>query len=215
MLDNFKITNFFKEIKKINKRDSFEIDKSFDCDIENSKRLESCGINIKSKFLYPYPQAIKTQKNIQEFGCENGIKEIEFKSTQSSNNNINDIYGNSNKIDTEKKYDRSIYSDLYKLTESTQNMNITEKQNIENNKINLIEKNINKTNSKKKHDSPQLSAKTLEIIQKIKDDRKNRFLGLIIIKINLDMVVHFLILNINMKNYHKYLNRELNSFLDD
>jgi len=94
-------------------------------------------------------------------------------------------------------------------------MNITEKQNIENNKINLIEKNINKTNSKKKHDSPQLSAKTLEIIQKIKDDRKNRFLGLIIIKINLDMVVHFLILNINMKNYHKYLNRELNSFLDD
>jgi len=57
-------------------------------------------------------------------------------------------------------------------------MNITEKQNNENNKINLIEKNIKKTNNKKKHDSPQLSAKTLEIIQKIKDDRKNRFFRL-------------------------------------
>ena len=161
--------------------------------------------NKKIKFLYPKPKPRKTQKTLQDLKYEKNLKGTESKSTQACSKKADNICANLNNIDADIKEDKNKKNDIFELSEATKNiinsihnkkkeeklnkicnkendstlMKITEEQNNKNKKSYFIQKNANQINTQfniqKSIEPPKLSAKTLEIMQKLKEERKNRF----------------------------------------
>ena len=161
--------------------------------------------NKKIKFLYPKPKPRKTQKTLQDLKYEKNLKGIESKSTQACSKKADNICANLDNIDADIKEDKNKKNDIFELSEATKNiinsihnkkkeeklnkicnkendstlMKITEEQNNKNKKSYFIQKNANQINTQfniqKSIEPPKLSAKTLEIMQKLKEERKNRF----------------------------------------
>ena len=161
--------------------------------------------NKKIKFLYPKPKPRKTQKTLQDLKYEKNLKGTESKSTQACSKKADNICANLDNIDADIKEDKNKKNDIFELSEATKNiinsihnkkkeeklnkicnkendstlMKITEEQNNKNKKSYFIQKNANQINTQfniqKNIEPPKLSAKTLEIMQKLKEERKNRF----------------------------------------
>jgi hypothetical protein len=161
--------------------------------------------NKKIKFLYPKPKPRKTQKTLQDLKYEKNLKGTESKSTQACSKKADDVCANLNNIDGDIKEDKDKKNNIFELSEATKNiinsihnkkkeeklnkicnkendstlMKITEEQNNKNKKSYFIQKNANQINTQfniqKSIEPPKLSAKTLEIMQKLKEERKNRF----------------------------------------
>ena len=161
--------------------------------------------NKKIKFLYPKPKPRKTQKTLQDLKYEKNLKGTESKSTQACSKKADNICANLDNIDADIKEDKNKKNDIFELSEATKNiinsihnkkkeeklnkicnkendstlMKITEEQNNKNKKSYFIQKNANQINTQfniqKSIEPPKLSAKTLEIMQKLKEERKNRF----------------------------------------
>ena len=161
--------------------------------------------NKKIKFLYPKPKPRKTQKTLQDLKYEKNSKGTESKSTQACSKKADNICANIDNIDADIKEDKDKKNNIFELSEATKNiinsihnkkkeeklnkicnkendstfMKITEEQNNKNKKNYFIQKNANQINTQfniqKSIEPPKLSAKTLEIMQKLKEERKNRF----------------------------------------
>ena len=161
--------------------------------------------NKKIKFLYPKPKPRKTQKTLQDLKYEKNSKGTESKSTQACSKKADNICANIDNIDADIKEDKDKKNNIFELSEATKNiinsihnkkkeeklnkicnkendstlMKITEEQNNKNKKSYFIQKNANQINTQfnvqKSIEPPKLSAKTLEIMQKLKEERKNRF----------------------------------------
>ena len=161
--------------------------------------------NKKIKFLYPKPKPRKTQKTLQDLKYEKNLKGTESKSTQACSKKADDVCANLDNIDGDIKEDKDKKNNIFELSEATKNiinsihnkkkeeklnkicnkendstfMKITEEQNNKNKKNYFIQKNANQINTQfniqKSIEPPKLSAKTLEIMQKLKEERKNRF----------------------------------------
>ena len=161
--------------------------------------------NKKIKFLYPKPKPRKTQKTLQDLKYEKNSKGTESKSTQACSKKADNICANLDNIDADIKEDKDKKNNIFELSEATKNiinsihnkkkeeklnkicnkendstlMKITEEQNNKNKKNYFIQKNANQINTQfniqKSIEPPKLSAKTLEIMQKLKEERKNRF----------------------------------------
>ena len=161
--------------------------------------------NKKIKFLYPKPKPRKTQKTLQDLKYEKNLKGTESKSTQACSKKADNICANLDNIDADIKEDKDKKNNIFELSEATKNiinsihnkkkeeklnkicnkendstlMKITEEQNNKNKKNYFIQKNANQINTQfniqKSIEPPKLSAKTLEIMQKLKEERKNRF----------------------------------------
>lgn len=161
--------------------------------------------NKKIKFLYPKPKPRKTQKTLQDLKYEKNLKGTESKSTQACSKKADNICANLDNIDADIKEDKDKKNNIFELSEATKNiinsihnkkkeeklnkicnkendstlMKITEEQNNKNKKSYFIQKNANQINTQfniqKSIEPPKLSAKTLEIMQKLKEERKNRF----------------------------------------
>ena len=161
--------------------------------------------NKKIKFLYPKPKPRKTQKTLQDLKYEKNSKGTESKSTQACSKKADNICANLDNIDADIKEDKNKKNDIFELSEATKNiinsihnkkkeeklnkicnkendytlMKTTEEQNNKNKKNYFIQKNANQINTQfniqKSIEPPKLSAKTLEIMQKLKEERKNRF----------------------------------------
>ena len=161
--------------------------------------------NKKIKFLYPKPKPRKTQKTLQDLKYEKNSKGTESKSTQACSKKADNICANIDNIDADIKEDKDKKNNIFELSEATKNiinsihnkkkeeklnkicnkendstlMKITEEQNNKNKKSYFIQKNANQINTQfniqKNIEPPKLSAKTLEIMQKLKEERKNRF----------------------------------------
>ena len=204
MSKNVKITNLFKEKKKSNKRYALKNSSEIDSEDEKFKELDSHQINNKKiKFLYPKPKPKKTQKTLKDIMFNTDInEETESKSTQAFSKKIDNILDNSDKnniiINEDEQKEKK--DDLLELSETTKNIInsiINKKKEERLNKISNKENdstllkipeepNIkNKKNYfkildlpspiQKKIEPPKLSAKTFEIMQKLKEERKNRF----------------------------------------
>ena len=161
--------------------------------------------NKKIKFLYPKPKPRKTQKTLQDLKYEKNSKGTESKSTQACSKKADNICANLDNIDADIKEDKDKKNNIFELSEATKNiinsihnkkkeeklnkicnkendstlMKTTEEQNNKNKKNYFIQKNANQINTQfniqKSIEPPKLSAKTLEIMQKLKEERKNRF----------------------------------------
>ena len=161
--------------------------------------------NKKIKFLYPKPKPRKTQKTLQDLKYEKNSKGTESKSTQACSKKADNICANLDNIDADIKEDKDKKNNIFELSEATKNiinsihnkkkeeklnkicnkendstlMKITEEQNNKNKKSYFVQKNANQINTQfniqKSIEPPKLSAKTLEIMQKLKEERKNRF----------------------------------------
>ena len=161
--------------------------------------------NKKIKFLYPKPKPRKTQKTLQDLKYEKNSKGTESKSTQACSKKADDVCANLDNIDADIKEDKDKKNNIFELSEATKNiinsihnkkkeeklnkicnkendstlMKTTEEQNNKNKKNYFIQKNANQINTQfniqKSIEPPKLSAKTLEIMQKLKEERKNRF----------------------------------------
>ena len=161
--------------------------------------------NKKIKFLYPKPKPRKTQKTLQDLKYVKNLKGTESKSTQACSKKADDVCANLDNIDADIKEDKDKKNNIFELSEATKNiinsihnkkkeeklnkicnkendstlMKITEEQNNKNKKSYFIQKNANQINTQfniqKSIEPPKLSAKTLEIMQKLKEERKNRF----------------------------------------
>lgn len=161
--------------------------------------------NKKIKFLYPKPKPRKTQKTLQDLKYEKNSKGTESKSTQACSKKADDVCANLDNIDGDIKEDKDKKNNIFELSEATKNiinsihnkkkeeklnkicnkendstlMKTTEEQNNKNKKNYFIQKNANQINTQfniqKSIEPPKLSAKTLEIMQKLKEERKNRF----------------------------------------
>ena len=161
--------------------------------------------NKKIKFLYPKPKPRKTQKTLQDLKYEKNLKGTESKSTQACSKKAGNVCANLDNIDGDIKEDKDKKNNIFELSEATKNiinsihnkkkeeklnkicnkendstlMKITEEQNNKNKKSYFIQKNANQINTQfniqKNIEPPKLSAKTLEIMQKLKEERKNRF----------------------------------------
>ena len=161
--------------------------------------------NKKIKFLYPKPKPRKTQKTLQDLKYEKNLKGTESKSTQACSKKAGNVCANLDNIDGDIKEDKDKKNNIFELSEATKNiinsihnkkkeeklnkicnkendstlMKITEEQNNKNKKSYFIQKNANQINTQfniqKSIEPPKLSAKTLEIMQKLKEERKNRF----------------------------------------
>lgn len=161
--------------------------------------------NKKIKFLYPKPKPRKTQKTLQDLKYEKNLKGTESKSTQACSKKADDVCANLDNIDADIKEDKDKKNNIFELSEATKNiinsihnkkkeeklnkicnkendstlMKTTEEQNNKNKKNYFIQKNANQINTQfniqKSIEPPKLSAKTLEIMQKLKEERKNRF----------------------------------------
>ena len=161
--------------------------------------------NKKIKFLYPKPKPRKTQKTLQDLKYEKNSKGTESKSTQACSKKADDVCANLDNIDGDIKEDKDKKNNIFELSEATKNiinsihnkkkeeklnkicnkendstlMKTTEEQNYKNKKNYFIQKNANQINTQfniqKSIEPPKLSAKTLEIMQKLKEERKNRF----------------------------------------
>ena len=203
MSKNMKITNLFKEKKKSNKRYAMKNSSEIDSEEEKFKELDSHQIkNKKIKCLYPKSRPRKTQKTLNDIKFEKDIKGIESKSTQAFSKKMDNILDNSDKNnilinDDEQKEKKD---DLLELSETTKNiinsifnkkkeerlnkisnkendstlLKLPEEQNIKNKKNYFKIPEIASPLSKK-IEPPKLSAKTFEIMQKLKEERKNRF----------------------------------------
>ena len=203
MSKNMKITNLFKEKKKSNKRYAMKNSSEIDSEEEKFKELDSHQIkNKKIKCLYPKSRPRKTQKTLNDIKFEKDIKGIESKSTQAFSKKMDNILDNSDKNnilinDDEQKEKKD---DLLELSETTKNiinsifnkkkeerlnkisnkendstlLKLPEEQNIKNKK-NYFKIPEIASPLQKKIEPPKLSAKTFEIMQKLKEERKNRF----------------------------------------
>ena len=161
--------------------------------------------NNKIKILYPKPKQKKTQKTLNDLILKKEKDEIDSKSTQAFSKKTDNLLNDSKKADEIMKEEKEKKAQLLELSEETKNiMNLIynkkrkEKLNKINNKENdyslmimpneqnsknkknfFKTKNINQLDSQstvsKIVEPPKLSAKTLEIMQKLKEERKNRF----------------------------------------
>ena len=161
--------------------------------------------NKKIKFLYPKPKPRKTQKTLQDLKYEKNSKGTDTKSTQACSKKADDVCANLDNIDGDIKEGKDKKNNIFELSEATKNiinsihnkkkeeklnkicnkendstlMKTTEEQNNKNKKNYFIQKNANQINTQfniqKSIEPPKLSAKTLEIMQKLKEERKNRF----------------------------------------
>ena len=159
----------------------------------------------KIKMLYPKPQQKKIKKTLDDLKHDNNNKGNESKSTQACSKKIDNIFNSSKSSEIIMKEDKDKKEGLLELSEETKNImnsilnkkreerlsKISNKENDSNfiksseesntlNKKNYFKsKNINQTDTQslipKKLEPPKLSAKTLEIMQKLKEERKNRF----------------------------------------
>ena len=203
MSKNMKITNLFKEKKKSQKRYAMKNASEVDSEEEKFKELDSHQIkNKKIKFLYPKPKPRKTQKTLNDLKYEKDRTGTESKSTQAFSKKIDDILeiSNKNNITTNEENPKEKKDDLLELSETTKNIinsifnkkkeeRLNKLSNKENDssllKIPHEQNNKNKKNyfkipdlqpqTPKKVEPPKLSAKTFEIMQKLKEERKNRF----------------------------------------
>ena len=201
MSKNSNISKYFKEKKIPNKRYSIKNDSGIDSEEEKMKELESRQIkNKKIKFLYPKPKPGKTLTTLNDLKSEKkNIKGIESKSTQACSKKIDDMFNSAENNELLLKEENDKKKDLLELSEATKNIILLisnrkkeEKLNKINNKENDSsfmkapeeQNNKNKKNYfkfdaqsqiQKRIEPPLLSAKTLEIMKKLKEDRKNRF----------------------------------------
>ena len=201
MSKNSNISKYFKEKKIPNKRYSIKNDSGIDSEEEKMKELESRQIkNKKIKFLYPKPKPGKTLTTLNDLKSEKkNIKGIESKSTQACSKKIDDMFNSAENNELLLKEENDKNKDLLELSEATKNIMLLisnrkkeEKLNKINNKENDSsfmkapeeQNNKNKKNYfkfdaqsqiQKRIEPPLLSAKTLEIMKKLKEDRKNRF----------------------------------------
>ena len=203
MSKNMKITNLFKEKKKSQKRYAMKNASEVDSEEEKFKELDSHQIkNKKIKFLYPKPKPRKTQKTLNDLKYVKDTTGTESKSTQAFSKKIDDILeiSNKNSITTNEENPKEKKDDLLELSETTKNIinsifnkkkeeRLNKLSNKENDssllKIPHEQNNKNKKNyfkipdlqpqTPKKVEPPKLSAKTFEIMQKLKEERKNRF----------------------------------------
>ena len=159
----------------------------------------------KIKMIYPKPKPKKIQKTLDDLKHENNNKGNESKSTQACSKKIDNIFKSSKKSDIIMKEDKDKKEGLLELSEETKNimnlilnkkreerlnkisnkendssfMEVSEETSSINKKNYFKAKNNNQTDSQsfipKKLEPPKLSAKTLEIMQKLKEERKNRF----------------------------------------
>ena len=159
----------------------------------------------KIKMLYPKPQQKKIKKTLDDLNHDNNNKGNESKSTQACSKKIDNIFNSSKSSEIIMKEDKDKKEDLLELSEETKNimnsilnkkreerlskisnkendstfMKSSEESNTLNKKNYFKAKNINQTDTQflmsKKLEPPKLSAKTLEIMQKLKEERKNRF----------------------------------------
>ena len=155
--------------------------------------------------IYPKPKPKKIQKTLDDLKHENNNKGNESKSTQACSKKIDNIFKSSKKSDIIMKEDKDKKEGLLELSEETKNimnlilnkkreerlnkisnkendssfMEVSEETSSINKKNYFKAKNNNQTDSQsfipKKLEPPKLSAKTLEIMQKLKEERKNRF----------------------------------------
>ena len=200
---NFKITNIFKEKKKSNKRYSLKNSSGVDSEDEKFKELESHQPKEKKiKCLYPKQKLRKKKKTLKDLKHEKEDIGNESKSTQAWSKKTDDILNKTEIILEENKEKKD---DLFELSEATKNVMTLifnkrkeEKLNKISNKENdsslmKIQDETNTTTKKnyfkikslnpadaqlpllKKNEPPKLSAKTLEIMEKLKEERKNRF----------------------------------------
>ena len=201
MSKNSNISKYFKEKKIPNKRYSIKNDSGIDSEEEKMKELESRQIkNKKIKFLYPKPKPGKTLTTLNDLKSEKkNIKGIESKSTQACSKKIDDMFNSAENNELLLKEENDKKKDLLELSEATKNIMLLisnrkkeEKLDKINNKENDSsfmkapeeQNNKNKKNYfkfdaqsqiQKRIEPPLLSAKTLEIMKKLKEDRKNRF----------------------------------------
>jgi len=201
MSKNSDISKYFKEKKISSKRYSIKNDSGIDSEEEKMKELESRQIkNKKIKFLYPKPKPRKTPTTLNDLKSEKKkIKGIESKSTQACSKKIDDMFNSTENNETLIKEENNKKKDLLELSEATKNIMLLisnrkkeEKLNKINNKENdssfmKVSEEQNNKNKKnyfkfdtqsqiqKRIEPPVLSAKTLEIMKKLKEDRKNRF----------------------------------------
>ena len=205
MSSNMKLTNVFKEKKKSNKRNPkniVEVDSEEEKFKElESHQIK----NNKIKILYPKPRPKKIQKTLDDLKYGNNNKGNESKSTQAFSKKIDNIFNSSKKADIVMKEDNNKKEELLELSDETKRimnliynkkreekihkisnkendstlMKTSEEQNNLNKKNFFKAKNINQPDTQslfsKKIEPPKLSAKTLEIMQKLKQERKNRF----------------------------------------
>ena len=159
----------------------------------------------KIKMLYPKPQQKKIKKTLDDLKHDNNNKGNESKSTQACSKKIDNIFNSSKSSEIIMKEDKDKKEGLLELSEETKNimnsilnkkreerlskisnkendstfMKSSEESNTLNKKNYFKAKNINQTDTQflmsKKLEPPKLSAKTLEIMQKLKEERKNRF----------------------------------------
>jgi len=159
----------------------------------------------KIKMLYPKPQQKKIKKTLDDLKHDNNNKGNESKSTQACSKKIDNIFNSSKSSEIIMKEDKDKKEGLLELSEETKNimnsilnkkreerlskisnkendstfMKSSEESNVFNKKNYFKAKNINQTDTQslmpKKLEPPKLSAKTLEIMQKLKEERKNRF----------------------------------------
>ena len=205
MSNDMKITNFFKEKQKTNKRCNMKNSDGIDIDELKFKEIDSHIFkNKKIKFQYPKQKGGKTHKTLSSLKSKE-IKEssndTDSKSTQAFSKKIGNFIEeplspsttqtNGSK-DIIMKEEEKAPQPLFELSSKTRNIlnqvmkkKKEEKQNKISNKENDFslfedEKKQNKIKNLhnadlKKNEPPKLSLKTIEIMKKLKEDRKNRF----------------------------------------
>ena len=161
--------------------------------------------NKKIKISYPKPKQKKTQKTLNDLILKKETEEIDSKSTQAFSKKTENLFDNSKKADIIMKEENDKKAHLLELSEETKNimnliynkkrkeklnkinnkendyslLTMPDEQNSKNKKNYFKNKNINQLDSQsttsKIDEPPKLSAKTLEIMQKLKEERKNRF----------------------------------------
>ena len=212
MSNDMKITNFFKEKQKTNKRCNMKNSDGIDIDELKFKEIDSHFFkNKKIKFQYPKPKGGKTLKTLSSLKSKEkkgSSNDTDSKSTQAFSKKIGNLLEETLSPSTTTQTDESkdiimkeeeekAPQKLFELSSKTRNIlnqvmkkKKEEKQNKISNKENdfsLFEdekkhnkiKNLHSADSNlanlKKNEPPKLSIKTIEIMKKLKEDRKNRF----------------------------------------
>ena len=205
MSTNSKITNIFKEKKNSNKRYSTKKETGLDSEEEKFKELESHQTKEKKIYLYPKSKHCKKKKTLKDLRYGKDIRGIESKSTQACSKKVDNVLNSLKDDEESFNVKEKKKDDFFKLSEATKNvmnlifnkkreekldkinnkendstlMKFPEELNIKNKKNYYKIKNLSphevQSPLSKKDEPPQLSSTTLEIMQKLKEERKNRF----------------------------------------
>lgn len=197
MSTNLKITNVFKEKKKSNKRLNLKSTEGLDSEDEKIIEFESHELkNKKIRPQYPKLKSTKDQKyNLLNLKvCESRNSDgIESKSTQAFSKRsayIDTESKDNNNMEVEEENKSKVF-ELSEKTKSILHQIITKRKEQKQNKISNKENdstlfdssNKSKKNKldlillskNKKVEPPKLSMRTIEIMKKLKEERKNRF----------------------------------------